>query len=166
LPPGEVYKYLNIWVGNSGFGDSNNIVNAVINFKVEKTWIQDKNIDKSSIILNRYSDKKWNQLSTNLSGEDDKYLYFTAKTPGFSPFAITGKTTATGTAVQPATGNKTPLTVDDKQNNAGNTTSNIDQTPERTQSSNTSGKKGTKTPGFEIVSGIVCLLSVFLYKRR
>ena len=166
LPSGEVYKYLNIWVGNGGFGDSNNIANAVINFKVEKSWIQDGNIDKSSITLNRYSDKKWNQLSTNLSGEDDKYLYFTAKTPGFSSFAITGKTTATGTAVQPATGNKTPSAVDDTQNNAGNETAKIDQTPERTQSSNNYGKEGAKTPDFEIASGIVCLLSVFLYKRR
>ena len=95
LPSDEVYKYLNIWVGNSGFATSKNIENAVVCFKVEKSWIQDKKIDKSSITLNRYSDKKWNELPTNLSGEDDKYLYFTAKTPGFSPFAITGKTTAT-----------------------------------------------------------------------
>ncbi|WP_292391849.1 hypothetical protein [Methanosarcina sp. UBA5] len=93
-------------------------------------------------------------------------MYFTAKTPGFSPFAITGKTTATGTTVQPATGNKTPSSVDDTQNNAGNTTANIDQTPERTQSSNISGKEGTKTLYFEITSGIVCLFNVFLYKRR
>jgi len=37
LPSGGIYKYLNIWAGNSVFGDSNNIANAVINFKVEKT---------------------------------------------------------------------------------------------------------------------------------
>ena len=96
LPSDEVYKYLNIWVGNSGFATPKNIENAVVCFKVEKSWIQDKKIDKSSITLNRYSDKKWNQLPTSLSSEDDKYLYFTAQTPGFSPFAITGKTTATG----------------------------------------------------------------------
>ena len=88
LPSDEVYKSLNIWIGNGGFGNSNNIKDAVVNFTVEKTWIKDKNIDKSSIILNRYSDNKWNQLPTDLSGEDDSYLYFTAKTPGFSPFAI------------------------------------------------------------------------------
>ena len=166
MPSGEVYKHLNIWVGNGGFGDSNNIANAVINFKVEKNRINDKSIGQSSITLNRYSDKKCNQLSTNLSGEDDKYLYFTAETSGYSSFAITGKTIATGTAVQPAAGNKEPSAVADIQNNAGNTTANIDQTPERTQSSDISGKECTKTPDFEIASGIVCLLSVFLYKRR
>ena len=103
LPSGEVYKYLNIWVGNGGYGTAKNIENAVVCFKVEKSWIQDKKIDQSSITLNRYNDKKWNELPTTLLREDDKYLYFTAETPGFSPFAITGKTTAkeAGTEIQP-----------------------------------------------------------------
>lgn len=166
LPSGEVYKYLNIWVGNSGFGDSNNIANAVINLKVEKTWIQDKKIDQSSITLNRYNYQKWNSLPTNISGEDDKYLYFTAKTSGFSHFAITGNTTVSGTMLQPATGNKTWSAVNDTQNNTLNTTTKTNQTPERTQGSNGFGKEGTKTPDFEIATGVVCLLSVFFYKRR
>ncbi len=58
-PEGEVYNYLNIWVGNGGYGsDEDNLENAVINFKVEKSWVQDKGIDKSSITINRYNDKK------------------------------------------------------------------------------------------------------------
>jgi len=90
-PKGEVYNYLNIWVGNGGYGsDAGNLENAVINFRVEKSWVQDKGVDKSSIILSRYNDKKWNELPTSLSGEDSKYLYFKAETAGFSPFAITG----------------------------------------------------------------------------
>ena len=93
LPSDEVYKSLNIWVGNSGFATPRNIENAVVCFKVEKSWIQDKSIDQSSITLNRCSDRKWNSLPTSLLSEDDKYMYFTAQTPGFSPFAITGKTT-------------------------------------------------------------------------
>src|SRR5665647_680701 len=159
-PSAETYKHLNIWVGNGGFATSKNIENAVVCFKVEKSWIKDKKIDQSSITLNRYNDKKWNQLPTSLFSEDDKYLYFTAQTPGFSPFAITGKTTATGT--------KTQSDTNDTQNKftTRNATANIKQTPEQTQSPNTSGKESTKTPGFEIASGIVCLLSVFLYKRR
>ncbi|WP_394325585.1 PGF-pre-PGF domain-containing protein [Methanosarcina barkeri] len=34
--------------------------------------------------------KKWGQLEVETSGKDDKFLYFTAKTPEFSSFAITG----------------------------------------------------------------------------
>ena len=90
LPSGEVYKSFNVWVGNGGVASSKNIENPVVCFKVEKSWIQDKKIDQASITLNRYNDKKWEQLPVSLSGEDDKFLYFTAKTPGFSSFAITG----------------------------------------------------------------------------
>ena len=105
LPSGEVYKSLNIWVGNSGFATSKNIENAVVCFKVEKSWIQDQKIDQSSITLNRYNDTKWNSLPTSLLSEDDKYVYFTAETPGFSPFAITGKVNASTSIVNNPTGN-------------------------------------------------------------
>jgi PGF-pre-PGF domain-containing protein len=166
VPADEVYKYLNIWVGNSGYATEKNIENAVVNFKVAKSWVHDRNINKSTITLNRYNDKIWNQVPTTLSSEDANFLYLTSQTPGFSPFAITGKTAATGIAVQPANGNKTQWAMNYTQNNAINTTTKTDQIPERTQSSNTSGKEGTKMPDFEIISGIICLLSVFLYNKR
>jgi PGF-pre-PGF domain-containing protein len=165
-PTDKVYKYLNIWVGNGGFGDSDNIANAIISFKVEKSWVQDMKIDKLLIILNKYSGKKWNSLPTNLSGEDDTYLYFTAKTPGFSPFAISGKTKTTQTKTQPLAGYKTQPTVNDTQNKIVNTTSNVEQITKQKSNTSTSGKESTKTSGFEIAYGIFCLLSVFLYKRR
>ena len=161
-PEGEVYNYLNIWVGNSGYGsDTDNLENAVINFRVEKSWMQDKGINKSSIILNRYSDKKWNELPTTLLREEDRYLYFTAETPGFSPFAITGKITAKEavTEILPE-----PGTQDLEQN--GSIKSEIENKPEQTGNTGTPQKENVGMPGFEIASGIVCLLGVFLYKRR
>ena len=91
LSSGEVYKHFNVWVGNGGYATSSNIENPVVCFKIEKSWVQDKKIDQASITLNRYSDKNWSQLPVTLLREDDKYLYFTAETPGFSFFAITGK---------------------------------------------------------------------------
>ena len=152
LPSGEVYKYLNIWVGNGGFATSKNIENAVICFKVEKSWIQDKKVDKSSITLNRYSDEKWEQLQTSQLEEDDNYLYFTAKTPGFSPFSITCKTAVKEnvTRIQPE-----PSTQDLEQSSTG---ANVEQTPEQ--------KGNTSTPGFGIIYGIIGLLGVFLCKKR
>ena len=162
IPSDEVYKYLNIWVGNSGYGTENNIKNAVVCFKVEKSWLQNKIIDQSSITLNRYNDTKWNPLSINLSGEDGEYLYFTAETPGFSPFAITGKTAVNKTVngIKPD-----PNSQGLKQSNVSNAT-NVEQTPEQTQNPNTSEEESTKTPGFDAVFGIVCLLAVFLHKRK
>ena len=161
LPSGETYKSLNVWVGTSGFATSDNIENATMYFKVEKSWTQDKNIDQSSITLNMYNDSKWDQLSTSLSGEDDKYLYFTAETPGFSSFAITGKAAATEAANETQS---EPDTQGLEQNNGSAT--NTEQTPEQTQSSNTSENGSTNAPGFEIIYGIIGLLGVSLYRRR
>ena len=58
-----------------------------------------------------------------------------------------------------------PNTQDLEQNN-GSTAASLEQTTAQKESPNTSGKGSTGMPGFEIVSGIVCLLGVFLYKRK
>lgn len=94
LPSGEVYKFINIWVGNNGYATEKNIGTPVIGFKVENDWLKENRIDSSSITLNRYSDGAWEQLPINRTGEDDKFTYFTAETPGFSFFAITGNVNA------------------------------------------------------------------------
>lgn len=43
---------------------------------------------------------------------------------------------------------------------------NVEQISEQKKSLNIFGKESTKMHGFEIGSCIVCLLSVFLFKRR
>ena len=88
LPPGRIYKNLNIWVGDKGAGLPDYLDNAYIEFRVEKSWIEKKGINDSLITLLHY-DKKWNPLETEKMGENEQYIYFKAKTPGFSPFAIT-----------------------------------------------------------------------------
>lgn len=139
LPPGEIYKYLNIWVGEGGSAIQNNIENPVVCFKVDKLWIQDKNINQSSIVLNRYSENKWNQLPTNLSGNDDRYLYFIAKTPGFSPFAITGTMKAEESVIGK-------------------------QKLEQKGRTSTSGKGSNNISVIGMICLIACLLAIFLYK--
>lgn len=156
VPEGEVYDYLNIWVGNGGYGnDESNLENAVIGFKVAKSWIQDKGIDQSSITLNRYSGKKWNKLPATLLREDDRYLYFTSKTPGFSPFAITGKLTTKENAIEILPEPKT----ENSENNTGNIAADVEHTPEQKE-------KTTGMPGFETIYCIIGLIGVFLFKKR
>jgi PGF-pre-PGF domain-containing protein len=87
--PGIVYKNINIWVGNSGFSSPENLENASINFRVSRAWMLEHNLNESTITMYRYSGEKWNLLPTSFIGEDKDYFYFVAKTPGFSPFAIT-----------------------------------------------------------------------------
>jgi len=154
LPEGEVYRYFNVWAGNSGFASSKNIDNPVICFKVKKSWLQNQNIDQNSITLNRYSDKKWEKLPASLSGEDSKYLYFTADVPGYSFFAITGKTNTTPEKTE------TELQPDDSDNSE-------DMENISSEANQKSGEKeNTGMPGFEIVYGVAGLLAVFLYIRR
>ena len=160
-PSDEVYKYVNIWVGNSGFATSENIENPVICFKVEKSWILDKKIDQSSITLSRYSDKKWEQLQTNQSGEDDNYLYFTAKTQEFSFFAITGKV---------ETGENSVIDPLDQQSGPkiGNLTAegNNSNNPLSSDVAKALGRKANaKSPGFETVYGVISLIALFLYRK-
>jgi len=164
LPSDEVYKFFNLWVGSGGYGTSSTIENPVVCFKVEKSWIKDERIDQSSITLNRYNDTEWNPLLTNLSGEDDTYLYFTAKTPGFSPFAITGKITAKETVIEiPSESDTQGL----EQNESME--SEIETKPEQTgnQTGNTSfaGKENVIMPGFEIIYCIIGLFGVLLWRR-
>ncbi len=155
----EVYKYLNIWVGNSGFATSENIENPIVCFKVEKSWVQDKSIDPYSITLNRYNDKTWEQLQTNKSGEDDNYLYFTTKTPEFSFLAITGKVKTAETALIGSSDQQSGLNINKTSRNDNNIplVSDDEKALER--------KASAKSPGFEAVYGIISLIAFSLYRR-
>ncbi|WMW25860.1 PGF-pre-PGF domain-containing protein [Methanolobus sediminis] len=85
--PGTVYKNLNIWVGDSKFS-SDVISDVIIRFKVEKSWVYFNDVEQDSIVLSRYSGGEWTLLETTFESEDEDYLYYSAETPGFSPFAI------------------------------------------------------------------------------
>ncbi|MCC4768395.1 PGF-pre-PGF domain-containing protein [Methanosarcina sp. DH1] len=157
LDSGEVYKYFNLWVGNSGFATSKNIENPELCFKVEKSWLQDKKTDQNSIMLNSYSDKKWSQLPVTLLKEDDQYLYFTAQPQVFSFFAITGKaTTEEAVNITQAEPNTENLS-----NNTGNNTGN-----ETTGAEQTSEEESKGIPGFEMIYGIIGLTGVYLLRRK
>jgi PGF-pre-PGF domain-containing protein len=84
--PGDVYRNMNIYV-DSNLAPSV-IGNSKIDFKVEKSWIYNNEVEISTITLCRYSGNSWVQLPTTVIGEDEYYYYFTSTTPGFSPFAI------------------------------------------------------------------------------
>jgi PGF-pre-PGF domain-containing protein len=162
LTDGKVYRYFNVWVGNSGFASSENIENPTICFKVQKSWMQENNIDKDSVTLNRYSNKTWEQLPASLPVEDDKYLYLTYNVSGYSFFAITGQATAKEniTEILPE-----PDTQDFEQNNES-TGSEIKTEPEHTENTDIHEKENISMPGLEIIYCVIGLLGVFLYKRR
>jgi len=88
-PEGLVYRYVNIWVGKSGFATEANIKDAVVKFKVNNSWIGNMGVNPESIKLQRYDGTSWEVLPTTLESNMEGYAIFEAQTPGFSPFAIT-----------------------------------------------------------------------------
>ncbi len=89
LPEGIPYQYLQI----NNIGLNEDVLEEVnITFRVEKTWINENNLTRDSIKLFRFLDEKWEwkALETWHEREDNTYVYYAAKSPGFSYFVITG----------------------------------------------------------------------------
>ncbi len=85
------YQYMEI-TKSSSLKDTA-ISEGKIEFKVEKSWLTQNKLDKNAVALFRYADSKWNELKANILKEDDKLVYYSASTPGFSYFAV-GKSSA------------------------------------------------------------------------
>ncbi len=89
-PPVEnVYKSFNIFIDNAEV--TNNVENAAVDFKVEKSWLIENNLDSSTIILNMYEGGKWIEVPVTVTGEDSQFVYFKAKVSKYSTFAISSK---------------------------------------------------------------------------
>ncbi|MCD4843066.1 MAG: PGF-pre-PGF domain-containing protein [Methanosarcinales archaeon] len=148
-----VYKNLNIWVGNLGWASSQNIANATISFKIEKLWVTQNNIDKSSIGLNRYEDGEWNMLVTSLIGQDTQYFYFKSETPGFSNFVVTGKQEYIGDPGSEGIDNKPQDDINENPNDISD-------------SINTTTEEDTGIPGFNVIANLFILLIVVQLLRK
>jgi len=94
---GKVYKNIKIYEANL---EKNIKGTATINFKVEKTWLDQNKLDKSSVSMLRWKDSQWNELPTTVGEDDGKYIHYTSQTPGFSYFVIGQRSGAV--AAQPA----------------------------------------------------------------
>ena len=97
-PPKPVYSYLRIEVS----AEPGSIKYAKIKFKVSKAWMEENDIDESTVKLLRYTGTLWQELSTSMVGEDANYVYYEAETPGFSYFAVVGEKKTVGEEVSPA----------------------------------------------------------------
>lgn len=152
-PEGNIYHYLNIWVGNGGFATQENIDNSIVGFRVSKSWVKENNIDVDSIALQHFVDDTWNSLSSTRVREGDEYFYFEAKTSGFSSFAITGETIESSTKINKA---------DDVESNSQDI-----QTKSSPESENEEDKDAKASPGFcTFFVGVGFTVSATILKRR
>ena len=85
--------------------------------------------------------------------EDSKYLYFTADTPGFTHFAVTGKTIEKEDVAE----TKHESDIESLRDNE-NVTVSVEQTSKQ--------KESASIPGFKIIYGIIGLIGLSLCKSR
>ena len=149
--PHITYKNFDIWAGNSGWATSRNIADPTVSFKVEKSWISSNAIDESTITLYRYSGETWNLLSTTKIGEDDEYLYCETKTPGFSPFVITGKGTQT---------------LSEETTRPGEGGMDSESSTEEVEEPDQTSTEETGIPGFGVCASLLILLGAFRLLRK
>jgi len=85
-PSGTTYYYLKI---DKSLKDED-IKDAKLKFKVEKTWLTSKGFLAEEVVLKRFV-KSWETLPTKQLKKDANYVYYEAQTSGFSYFAITAE---------------------------------------------------------------------------
>lgn len=88
------------------------ISGATVRFMVDRSWVEDNSISEASIVLMRYHDG-WTTLQTKRvrSGDTDTALMYEASVPGFSVFAISGRTLAVSESGTAGDGVKASATV-------------------------------------------------------
>lgn len=91
----KVYQYLQLSKGNIADSDASKIT---INFRVPKSWLTTNNVKEDDVVIYRYSESKWNALTTTRTGADANNVMYQTTTPGFSTFAIGSKEAAPVTA--------------------------------------------------------------------
>ncbi|MBP1909980.1 PGF-pre-PGF domain-containing protein [Methanolobus bombayensis] len=142
-PKGSSYSVMSIDVGSSGTISTHNADNIQIRFKVSREWVEENNIDISTIRLTRYHGEQWNDLPTYQEKEENGYIYFYAETPGFSIFEVVGDEVTETTEQVPAS---TPL---------------VEEKTEPVEEEETSS-----TPGFTALAGIVFVSLAVLLRRK
>ena len=85
---GVAYRYMNIDVENLG---EDNVDEATVEFDVNRSWVENNNIDPEKVYLSRWTNGGWERLETGKVSEVEDKVTYEARTPGFSYFAVSGE---------------------------------------------------------------------------
>jgi len=87
----EVYKYVDVKLtSNNTYIGETGVESLTFTFTVDKSWIDENQIDKETVVMLRYHDEEWQSLNTTLIAENDTTIVYEAETPGLSTFAVVG----------------------------------------------------------------------------
>ncbi|MBI2142470.1 PGF-pre-PGF domain-containing protein, partial [Candidatus Woesearchaeota archaeon] len=85
----HVYQYVKVQP-STAISDQD-ISYALIDFKVNKSWINANGYDKALVTMKRLKGGMWDALPTSPVNETELAYTYSAETPGFSVFAITAE---------------------------------------------------------------------------
>jgi PGF-pre-PGF domain-containing protein len=88
VPSGIIYEF--VWEITTNV-ESTVISSVKLDFKIERDWANQNQVDEQTIKLYRCNNGTWQILPTTLLYADEKYLYYEAISPGFSVFAAIGE---------------------------------------------------------------------------
>lgn len=155
-----VYQYMEI-TKSSSLKDTA-ISEGKIEFKVEKSWLTQNKLDKNAVALFRYADSKWNELKASILKEDDKLVYYSASTPGFSYFAV-GKSSAEPVKEETK---EEPLPIETKEPTALEEEKNISQEPTAPSKFNKKWLYGGLKIFLVLVAAALIWLIVYHYRKK
>jgi len=81
----DVYSYQQIDV--EGVEDED-ITESNVNFKVQKSFLDERDRSPEDVVMKRYNDNQWQELDTRIGEELDNAYRFEASSTGFSYYAI------------------------------------------------------------------------------
>ena len=87
IPAKHVYQYFKVEANiDEGLFEKTNY-----NFKVSKTWLSNRQINKEDVKLVRFFDGRWINISSEFISEDNDFVYYLSNTNFIGQFAIIGK---------------------------------------------------------------------------
>ncbi|MCC4771996.1 PGF-pre-PGF domain-containing protein [Methanosarcina sp. DH2] len=79
----EVSRGMSLLAGSEEFENPESIKKTVMELRVSKAWIEENNVDISTIILKRFNEGDWTFFTTAMTEEDDEYYFFGAEAQAF-----------------------------------------------------------------------------------
>jgi len=74
-----VFKGISPLKGSEEFENSANLKKVVMEFRVSKAWVEENDVDISTVVLKRFHDEAWTSFATVMTGENEEYFFFEAE---------------------------------------------------------------------------------------
>ena len=137
ITDGEIYEYVDITAARL---DDDEIEEAEIEFVISRDWLSDNGFDKDEMIMIRYTeDDDWEELDTDIIGENSRNVRYSADTDGFLElFAIVARD-------KPETETQTPIAETTPETQPVINETGADITPTETQNDDKENDKVTQS---------------------